>query len=77
MQIKVVLLSTFRNLLPPEKRGRTTLDMPDGSTIKDVLVKMEVNIHALVSLNGQIERDFERILKDGDEVKLFRPVGGG
>jgi sulfur carrier protein ThiS len=77
MQIKVVLLSTFRNLLPPETRGRTTLDMPDGSTIKDVLAKMEINIHALVSLNGQIERDFEHLLKDGDEVKLFRPVGGG
>lgn len=77
MQIKVVLFSTFRSLLPPEKRGRTTLEMPEGSTIKDVLATLGINILALVSLNGKIERDFERVLQDGDEVQLFRPVGGG
>lgn len=72
-----MLFSTFRDKLPAENRGRTTLQLENGSTISDALQKLEINIHAIVSLNGNIERDFSTILHDGDEIKVFRSIGGG
>lgn len=77
MQVKVVLFSVFRDKLPPENRGRTTLEMPEGSSIQDALVALEIQIMAIVSLNGKMERDFTIILQDGDEIQVFRPIGGG
>ena len=77
MQIKVVLFSIFRDKLPAESHGRTTLDLPEGSTIVDALERLEIKIHAIVTVNGQIERDFNAILADGDEIQVFRPIGGG
>jgi sulfur carrier protein ThiS len=77
MQIKVVLFSNFRAMLPPENRGRTTLDLQEGASIQDALDKLDIHIHAIVSLNGQMEGNFETGLKDGDEIQVFRPIGGG
>ena len=77
MHINVVLFSVFRDKLPPESHGRTTLDLPEDSTIEDALEKLEIKILALVSINGQMERDFKRVLVDGDEIQVFRPIGGG
>jgi sulfur carrier protein ThiS len=77
MQIKVVLFSNFRELLPPENHGRTTLDLQEGATIQDALEKLDIHIHAIVSLNGQVERNTSTILKEGDEIQVFRPIGGG
>ena len=77
MQIKVVLFSVFRELLPAENHGRTTLELAEGSTIEDALQQLEIKILALVSVNGQMEQDFTRVLVDGDEIQVFRPIGGG
>ena len=77
MQIKVVLFSTLREKLPKEAHGRTTLSLLENSTLKDLMAKLEINITAICSLNGRLEYDFTTLLKDGDEVQLFRPVGGG
>ena len=77
MQIKVVLFSVFREKLPRENRGRTTVELPENSSIKDLLAKLEINITATCSVNGQLEYDQTTQLKDGDEVQIFRPVGGG
>ena len=77
MQIKVVLFSVFREKLPRENRGRTTVELPENSTLKDLLAKLEINITATCSVNGQLEYDQTTRLKDGDEVQIFRPVGGG
>ena len=77
MQIKVVLFSVFREKLPREAHGRTTLEMPEGSTLSDLLDKLDIKITAICSVNNQIEYDQTTRLKDGDEVYIFRPVGGG
>jgi sulfur carrier protein ThiS len=77
MQIKVVLFSVFREQLPREKHGRTTVELAEKGTIKDLLAKLEIKIAATCSVNGQIEYDQSRQLSDGDEVQIFRPVGGG
>jgi sulfur carrier protein ThiS len=77
VHIKVVLFSVFREKLPRENRGRTTVELPENSSIKDLLAKLEINITATCSVNGQLEYDQTTQLKDGDEVQIFRPVGGG
>jgi len=77
VQVQIALYSLFREKLPPENRGRATIELPEGSTLADLLAKLEINIAAICSLNGQIEHDFTKQLSDGDEVHIFRPVGGG
>ena len=77
MLIKVALFSVFREKLPREARGRTTLEMPEGSTLTDLLNKFDIKITAICSINNQLEYDLTTQLKDGDEVYIFRPIGGG
>ncbi|MDD5466485.1 MAG: MoaD/ThiS family protein [Anaerolineales bacterium] len=77
MQIKVVLYATFREKLPPEARGRTTLELPEGSRIADVLERLDIRVAAQCAVNGELERDRTRQLKDQDEVRIFRSAGGG
>jgi sulfur carrier protein ThiS len=77
IQVRVVLYSVFREKLPREAHGRTTLEMPEGSTIQSVLDHLDIHIHALCSINGVLVYDFSRTLQNGDELQLFRPVGGG
>jgi sulfur carrier protein ThiS len=77
VQIKVVLFSVFREKLPRENRGRTTIELPAKSSLKDLLAALEINITATCSVNGKLEYDQTIQLKDGDEVQIFRPVGGG
>jgi sulfur carrier protein ThiS len=77
VQIKVVLFSVFREKLPRENRGRTTVELPDNGTLRDLLDSLDIHITATCSVNGQLEYDQTRQLKDGDEVQVFRPVGGG
>ena len=77
MQIKVVLFSVFREKLPRENHGRTTVELPESGTVKDLLDKLDIQIMATCSVNGQLEYDHSSQLKDGDEVQIFRPVGGG
>jgi sulfur carrier protein ThiS len=77
VQIKVVLFSVFREKVPREQRGRTTVELPENSSLQDLLAKLEIHISATCSVNGQLEYDQTSQLKDGDEVQIFRPVGGG
>lgn len=77
MQIKVVLYATLREKLPRENKGVAMLEIPQGSTINDMLVKLDIDALVKCSVNGEITRDNKRVLNDGDEVQVFRPIGGG
>lgn len=77
MHIKIALYSTFREKLPPEARGRATLELPEGGTLADLLARLEIRTHVQCAVNGQLEGDRSRQLVDGDEVSVFRSAGGG
>jgi len=77
MQIKVVLYATLREKLPRENKGVAMLEIPQGSTINDMLVELDIDALVKCSVNGEITRDNKRVLNDGDEVQVFRPIGGG
>ncbi len=77
MIIKVVLFGVYREKLPEAARGRTTIELPQGSRLRAVLEHFDLPLQVACSVNGQLEADRERLLQDGDEVHIFRPAGGG
>ena len=77
MKIQIVLHSSLRSLLPAEAKGRTTLDLPDGSRLSEVVDSLRIPSGTVCAVNGQIEADEERLLADGDEVRFLRRSAGG
>ena len=77
MKIKVILHSYLRELLPPETQGQTTLELPENSTISDILHILEITTSVACALNENYEPDKSKILKDGDVLRVLRPGAGG
>jgi sulfur-carrier protein len=77
MQVEIKLFGQFRRLLR-ETDGRLTLKVDEGTTVRDMLEKVkvpEVEV-GMVSVNGQLA-SVATPLRNGDEVCVFSPVGGG
>lgn len=77
MKISVKLYGMLREKLPAENNGKAELELPSGSTLEDLLQHLKIDSLVKASVNENLERDFQRELYDGDDVQLFRPVGGG
>jgi sulfur carrier protein ThiS len=78
MNIDVKLFSRFREHLPAEARGEATLELPDSITIAGLLDHLGISARVqLVSVNDQPEPDRDRVLHDGDSVRIFPFVVGG
>ena len=79
MQIHVHLFSILREHLPPGgERGRATVTLPEGATVADLIAHLGITRRVrLVVVNGEIEENRRRPLRDGDAVKLFPTVVGG
>jgi sulfur carrier protein ThiS len=77
MVVQVKLFSRFRQLLPREARGEAEVQVPDGTTVAGLLEQLGVQGRVqLVSVNDEPEPDRERVLSDGDRVRVF-PFGVG
>ena len=77
MRIPVRLYNMLRMRLPPEAQGRTEIELPQGSTLRDALEALDIELRYPAAVNGTIERDLRRVLNDGDQVSVFAPIGGG
>ena len=80
MRIKVKLIATYRKLLPEGTKGnKTEIDVPEGTTIEDVLNHFGVPLDdsTAVAVNGLTTLPFSTVLKEGDEVAAFNAVAGG
>ncbi len=77
LEIHLQLFSILRDILPPELKGRTIIQVFEGSTLKDLLTELDINRNVAISVNDEQERNRSRKLEDGDEVKIFTSVGGG
>jgi sulfur carrier protein ThiS len=77
MKIQVILHSYLKEKLPVEAKGRTTLDLPEGTKIKDIVTRLNLPVEALCAVNGQIEHDLNCLLSDGDELRFLWPGAGG
>ena len=78
MRVEVRAFATLRPFLPQGTRHAAVFDLPDGSTIRDMMcflgVPTEMTVLAL--LNGQ-EAEPNHALHGGDVVTLFPPLAGG
>jgi len=77
MQINVRLFGAMRDLLPPEKRGKTTLELSSSAIVQDVLDHLGIDDYVIVSVNDEQESDTQTPLKSGDSVLIFEAAAGG
>ena len=77
MRIQVILYSYLRERLPAEANGHVELDLPDGSPVAAVFERLDLPRQVAWAVNGTAQRDFGLVLRDGDEVRVFRQGAGG
>jgi molybdopterin converting factor small subunit len=78
MQVEVKLFSRLREHLPPEARGEAAIELFDGAQVSQLLADLGIDEHVkLLSINSQRETDWDRVLHDGDVVRIFPIVVGG
>jgi molybdopterin converting factor small subunit len=91
MQVRVQLFSILRSCLPPEsERGRATLSLKDGATLADLITHLQIDQHLglapeeigiqagwQVMVSDRFEANLERVLQDGDDIKILPPIAGG
>ena len=81
MRIHILFFASYRELLG---RGDLTLDLPEGSSVEDLLRRLWEQGGGYGALPASpvvaVNRDFaslETPLADGDEVAFVPPVSGG
>lgn len=77
MKIYLQLYSILREKLPPEARGKVTLQLEEGATIDSILKEFDIQRRVVVSVNDEYEPDTSRKLRDGDQIKIFAGISGG
>jgi molybdopterin converting factor small subunit len=91
MRIDVQLFSILRDCLPPgAEQGNATVSLPDGAKLADLVAHLGIDRRLgydatdvvaragwQVMVSGEYEPDMERLLQDGDQVRIFPPVAGG
>ena len=79
MKIEVNLYATLKKYMKNETGGKlSVIALEDGTCVKDVIQKLKVPADSvkLIFING-VHAKRDTILKDGDRLGLFPPVGGG
>ena len=77
MQVNVHLHGILRDHLPPEAKGRATIDLEDGTTVGDLITQLGIKRRVIIALNGNQKPENTHILDDGDQVSIFTVIGGG
>lgn len=75
MQIKVTLMGSLKANAP----DGNTIELPDGSTIADLLTALDLDpaFVQTIMLNGKPQKDRAQVIDADDELTLLPPVGGG
>ena len=75
MQIRLKLMGMLKPRTPPGG----TLEVAVGATTADVLRVLDIDPRTVrvFTVNGQLERDRDRVLAADDELAAIPPVGGG
>jgi molybdopterin synthase sulfur carrier subunit len=79
VRVEVRLFATLAAFLPPLSReGATTLDVPPGSTVHDVIERLGIpaDFERVALVNGS-DATADRPLRPGDVVTVFPPLSGG
>ncbi len=76
MEIKITLHGILRDYLPRQAKGKTTLTLPEGAAIDDVVRQFKIKQTVVAAIDG-VRVKTTRRLQDGDDLQMFRMVGGG
>ena len=79
MRVEVRLFATLARYLPPGSReGATTIDIPDGATVRELARGLGVppDLERVILVNGR-DASPDQPLHEGDVVSLFPPLAGG
>ncbi len=79
MKIEVNLYATLTRYLKSKTGGKSSvIDIEGGTCVKDIIQKLKIPVDSvkLIFING-VHAKIDTILKDGDRLGLFPPVGGG
>jgi molybdopterin converting factor small subunit len=84
MNVDLKLFMDFRRYLPPDSvEGKAMVSLQEGATVDDLFKTLGIPINQpkVLVINGVSQgMDQDRnshVLKDGDVVSVFPPVGGG
>ncbi|BAJ63746.1 MULTISPECIES: MoaD/ThiS family protein [Anaerolinea] len=79
MQVKVKLYATLVRYVEGVRAGQPiSVNLPDGATIRDVLTILKIPEEEVkVAFVAGRACSWDTRLKDGDEVGIFSPIGGG
>ncbi|MGB7337534.1 MAG: MoaD/ThiS family protein [Phototrophicaceae bacterium] len=77
MQVDIRLFGALRQHLPSEKRGRTSLTLPEDATVQQVIDQLTIHEFVIVAINDEQAGDYTTPLHNGDTVLLFEAAAGG
>ncbi len=77
MKVQVKLIATYRDLLPPECRGKMEIEVAEGTTAVDLLARLGVPIAESVVLVDGRTPDPDQPLREGNVVCAFSATAGG
>ena len=76
MEVNLTLHGILRDYLPRQAKGKTTLTLPAGTTVAEVVDQLKIKQTITAAVDGvQVETGY--VLKDGNDLQLFRMIGGG
>ncbi|MBC7266741.1 MAG: MoaD/ThiS family protein [Coriobacteriia bacterium] len=78
MRVELALFASLRRYLPEGETGHErTIDLPDGTTVGQVIAMLGLpDEPRVVFVNGRHAPD-DHVLRDGDRLAVFPPVAGG
>jgi molybdopterin synthase sulfur carrier subunit len=79
MKVEIRLFASFTKYLPDGAEGhKIELELAEGTTIEQVLMQLKVPLDEvkLVFVNS-VHAEIKDVLKNGDKMGAFPPVGGG
>ena len=79
MKIEVNLYATLSRYMKSKTGSKSSvIDVKDGTCVKDIIQNLKIPADSvkLIFING-VHAKVDTILKDGDRLGLFPPVGGG
>ncbi len=76
MEINVTLHGILRDYLPRQAKGKTTLELPVGTSIDDLIQQLKIKQNVSAAVDG-LEVETNHILQTGENLHLFRFIAGG
>ena len=79
MKVRVKLIATYREHLPPGANGNIAeVDVPSGSTVREILMpfKIPMDDSSVIVLNG-LTVPLDTVVEEGDTVAAFSAIAGG